>query len=336
MAAVKYLARRVCTVIADDLTGACDAGLQFVNAGFATDVWLSAPGKCDSEVMVLDTNTRQMPTDGDAVQAVQRAFEQAAGSVVFKKIDSTLKGHVAAELAAALAARPHAAVILTPAYPEMGRTVVDGQLRIRGEVARDVIGTLGVPAVHVGTRNVTERICAGLARGARVFAADAVTRDDLRAVGDALRAMNHEFVWVGSAGLAQELARHMGAKRSLTVAARLAVKSVLVVVGSTNSVTERQVQQLRDGDAQIVRVQRGRAVELKADVGGIIVCGGDTARLLCETIAATHIRLGGEVATGIPWGIIRSGQFAGVPIVTKAGGFGEPDALVAAVRFLRQ
>jgi D-threonate/D-erythronate kinase len=43
---------------------------------------------------------------------------------------------------------------------------------------------------------------------------------------------------------------------------------------------------------------------------------------------------GGDVAPGIPWGTLIGGARPGLPIVTKAGSFGDDDALLLAVRFL--
>jgi uncharacterized protein YgbK (DUF1537 family) len=47
------------------------------------------------------------------------------------------------------------------------------------------------------------------------------------------------------------------------------------------------------------------------------------------------MRLYGEVDAGMPWGRLIGGPADGLPVVTKAGGFGGDDALVQAVSFLR-
>jgi uncharacterized protein YgbK (DUF1537 family) len=67
---------------------------------------------------------------------------------------------------------------------------------------------------------------------------------------------------------------------------------------------------------------------------GLVVAGGATARCLFERLGASGVHLLGEVAPGIPRGRVVGGVWADVPIVTKAGGFGAPNALLDAVRAL--
>jgi uncharacterized protein YgbK (DUF1537 family) len=47
------------------------------------------------------------------------------------------------------------------------------------------------------------------------------------------------------------------------------------------------------------------------------------------------VQLRGEIEPGLPWGQLVGGQAAGLPVATKAGGFGTPEAFVRAARFLR-
>ena len=61
----------------------------------------------------------------------------------------------------------------------------------------------------------------------------------------------------------------------------------------------------------------------------------DGARALADALGATGISLTGEVAPGIPDGTLSGGRLHGHRIVTKAGGFGAPDALLTAVAAVR-
>jgi uncharacterized protein YgbK (DUF1537 family) len=69
----------------------------------------------------------------------------------------------------------------------------------------------------------------------------------------------------------------------------------------------------------------------RGDVSRLIVTGGDGARALFEALNATGIELRDEVATGVPIGTLVGGPAHGMTVVTKAGGFGDPDALVLAL-----
>jgi uncharacterized protein YgbK (DUF1537 family) len=63
-------------------------------------------------------------------------------------------------------------------------------------------------------------------------------------------------------------------------------------------------------------------------IAAMVLSGGDTATAACKALGIDSIQLMDEIAPGIPWGIFRGGSFDGLPVATKAGGFGGPDALL--------
>lgn len=65
-------------------------------------------------------------------------------------------------------------------------------------------------------------------------------------------------------------------------------------------------------------------------VGGLVVTGGDGARAVLEVLGATGLRLHDEIVSGVPRSRILGGKADGLPMVTKAGGFGEEDVLLLA------
>jgi uncharacterized protein YgbK (DUF1537 family) len=67
----------------------------------------------------------------------------------------------------------------------------------------------------------------------------------------------------------------------------------------------------------------------------MILTGGDVAGAVCDRLEVDAIWLGGEVLPAIPWGTLAGGQRPGLPIVTKAGSFGDEQAMVEAARFLQ-
>ncbi|MCJ7549474.1 MAG: hypothetical protein MUQ30_07315, partial [Anaerolineae bacterium] len=70
------------------------------------------------------------------------------------------------------------------------------------------------------------------------------------------------------------------------------------------------------------------------DLAGLVLTGGDAAIAVGRALGATAMRLRGEVEPGVPWGQLIGGGWDGLGVVTKAGGFGNADTLVSAVRFL--
>src|SRR5579884_1023372 len=121
-------------VIADDLTGACDAAVTFRRRGMETmvavnDGIIGRAGK----VLGLSTDSRDL----GAAEAEARIRSAAAQfterpRVLFKKIDSLLRGNPGWEVRAALGAFGCEVALLTPAFPEMHRIVRNGLLYLEG------------------------------------------------------------------------------------------------------------------------------------------------------------------------------------------------------------
>ena len=68
---------------------------------------------------------------------------------------------------------------------------------------------------------------------------------------------------------------------------------------------------------------------------GLVLTGGDVAAGGDRRLGAEAIVLGGEVRPAIPWGVLQSPMIPGCRVVTKAGSFGDPEALLACVTFLQ-
>lgn len=66
----------------------------------------------------------------------------------------------------------------------------------------------------------------------------------------------------------------------------------------------------------------------------MILTGGDVAATVCSRLEAEAIWLGGEALPAIPWGTLHGGLRSGLPIVTKAGSFGDDSAMIDALAFL--
>ena len=140
-------------IVADDLTGAADCGVACTAAGVSTVVVLNDATRArdlNAEAIAFDADTRHQ-TSEQASAATERAVRQlcSVGStrVLYKKIDSTLRGNFAIEIAAARnaasdllfnppgrnqAALAHPLAIVAPAFPVAGRTTIAGRMFVRG------------------------------------------------------------------------------------------------------------------------------------------------------------------------------------------------------------
>jgi uncharacterized protein YgbK (DUF1537 family) len=93
----------------------------------------------------------------------------------------------------------------------------------------------------------------------------------------------------------------------------------------------------RPGGPRVLRSLAGtvREVLSTTPVKGLVIVGGDTAQAVFRALRASGLVLVGEVAPGVPYGRLLGGPCAGLPTVTKAGGFGADTALVEGLRFLQ-
>ena len=307
-------------MLADDLTGACDAGVQFAQRGFSTIVWLDPEPRQPADLTVITTNSRNDPPDEARrkVEAARRALPQ----LVFKKIDSTLYGNLVPEIDAALDAYSFAEAWLAPAFPAQGRRVIDGWLEVAGSDRR-----LHLPVL--------------LGAHPRIRWFDAATQDDLARIARLAFSTDPRPLQVGSAGLAIEVAALLAVAQAVSPvrqtlhAVGQAVSpvqqplqgAILFVIGSTNPVTMAQVDYLESHhpEAEVTTV----AGLLKhSRIRALVLSGGDTAMEVCRALGVTGIRLEREILPGIPRGALIGGACDGVTLVTKAGGFGAVDALL--------
>lgn len=245
-------------VIADDLTGAADTGVQFRKWGFSVGVQIGldalGSGPQRAEIIVVDTESRFDPPE-EAYAKVREAAENLVSAGVdriYKKVDSTLRGNLGAELDAAMDASGADMAFMAPAYPANGRTTVDGHQLIHGapigetEYAREMgvkeahittlvgaqsrrkIGQIGLETVRKGVEALRSRVDALKGEGVEIIVFDAAAEKDLSVIAAGARDVR---TISGSAGLASELPPGLGLR---------SFKPVLSICGSTRSLARLQ------------------------------------------------------------------------------------------------
>jgi uncharacterized protein YgbK (DUF1537 family) len=268
--------RLVLALIADDLTGASDAGVQFARRGLVTRVLfdLTSPRQAEGvEALAIDTDTRALPSDAAAarVRELARHVAAAGPTHVYKKIDSTLRGNLGAELDAVMDVFGVRVAIVAPAFPELGRTTRAGVHYLHGtpvhltEIGRDphapvressllrrlTEGTLRTPGliplelVARGSSAIRGRADQLVEQGVSLLVCDAETGSELCTIAAAF-AGERDLLWVGSAGLAEVLPEALGLPRRAPRpgGSEPAEGPVLIVAGSLSEVTLRQVAAL--------------------------------------------------------------------------------------------
>jgi len=362
-----------CVLIADDLTGACDAAAPFRRQGASAHVQLGFESRAEPQhgVLAFSTDSR----DVTAIEVKHRLRKVALHvqnlrpGIIFKKIDSTLRGNPGEEISAALEAFDCEAAVVAPAFPDMGRDVREGYLhsnRDPGWQPIHVRTLLRAQGLHDCNHVTPGAIHAALARGSRFVSLDATGNQDLETIAQETLRCGRRVLWAGSAGLASALARALfpGVAKQQAAPARQSAP-VLFAIGSDHAVTTAQVVELcgrypvrhLEGDSAspeslVTALRSGRHTILTIGrnttnlehlatlmrgsgklLSALLLSGGDTASLVCRAIAAQAIALEGEIVTGLPWGILEGGGFQRLPVATKSGAFGASNALIEVADF---
>jgi len=249
-------------LVADDLSGAaeCAAVLAMATGRPAPLLFGDAAPRAGS--YAVDTDGRESDAATAAQRtalAVRRALMQTAGErvLVYKKIDSTLRGHIAHELRALLA-EPGLfdAAVVCPVLPEQGRTLLGGVLHVRGEPLKDLRQLLETADERVASLDADDSIDEALAEGARLLAVDAEDESDLDRIAAALLHSEYRLLAVGSAGLAKALARQLlGLRTPELDLPRAATGPMVGVIGSFSPVAASQLDAIaRDSRAAVIRL----------------------------------------------------------------------------------
>jgi uncharacterized protein YgbK (DUF1537 family) len=119
-------------VVADDLTGANDTGVQFSKVGLETLVLWNLCQVYNmlkkADVVVVDTETRFAKAEAvySKVLTATRRLRESGVTLFYKKMDSMLRGNICAEVGGMIDALEEPIVLVAPAFPSHGRTTVGG------------------------------------------------------------------------------------------------------------------------------------------------------------------------------------------------------------------
>lgn len=262
-------------IIADDLSGAADCAIGFASAGLQTVVTLDPLNdKADAQVIAADTDTRRL-SPARAAERTVAAFKalHQPGQRLYKKIDSTLRGNWAAEVAAL---QPLAGLaIVAPAFPATGRTLRGGRVFVNGQPLETtdtwklenadrpadveaMLVTAGLTTAKLdletlrGNEEALAQHIAEVARsGTQALIVDAQTEDDLLTLARLTASMDQPLFWIGSGGLAREIASlpDFSEVRDAVIEPDAVEKSqapILILVGSLSGVCERQCALLKE------------------------------------------------------------------------------------------
>lgn len=338
-------------IIADDLTGALDTGTPFLFAGLSVAVAVEPEAteealRTGADIVVVNTASRSLDAKCAAAKATEAAERLVAArpGVVMKKIDSRLKGNVAAETFAVAGVLGHSGIVVAPAIPDQQRYTRQGHV-----IGRGVERPLAIAPLFAGHRGT-------------VTVADAESDGDMDMVVDGYD-WRH-FLAVGARGLGVALAGRLGRDRPRHVPFEPATRT-LFAFGSRDPITLGQMERLEASGLlnSVVNAPAGALAEKRGLVlpallrctgeitgeGGpvaerfaigvrsviddtrpemIMVGGGDTALAVFKAIGVSVLKPKGEVEPGIPWFQITDHKGRTMRCAVKSGGFGDAESLL--------
>ncbi|MWN06459.1 four-carbon acid sugar kinase family protein [Gilliamella sp. Pas-s95] len=279
-------------IVADDFTGSNDAGVQFVNKGMVVDVvfdWEKAPissnanikemkqNECD--VIVINTESRSISIE-EAQQRIKTVISNYPSlKQIYKKIDSTLRGNIGAEIETLLNVTQYKAALIIPAFPNMKRITKNGQCYIDGvELIKTEFATDPKTPIYSSSikkvieqqtdfscgeiyldavRNYTlkEQIELLLQSGNKIIIIDAETNDDLQIIVSQILPLLNQLLLVGSAGIINFIPTDK--KQNLINNEKKTTTPILVIAGSMSEKTQQQINYtVKNGDNnwQVVNV----------------------------------------------------------------------------------
>jgi uncharacterized protein YgbK (DUF1537 family) len=230
-------------IIADDLTGAADTGVQFCHF-FEETVLLpyhqlarsfEAMSPSASQALSIYTSSRAMDARAasDRVTSVGRRLSASKSTWIYKKVDSCLRGNLGAEIEAVMDTLGFELSFIAPAFPGMGRTTVNDIHQVHGtavsetEISRDpvtpvtdshlsriiaaqsryTVGHVALNFLEADEAGLQGEIDRQIRLGVKHIAFDATSQGHLDRIAHLIVSSDRRILPVGSAGLATSFGR---------------------------------------------------------------------------------------------------------------------------------
>ncbi len=273
-------------IVADDLTGANDTALQFHMQGAKTKILLDTdytPNRKDvAEVWAISSESRNCTTE-EALERVEKAVktfsERFSFEYYYKKIDSTLRGHIAVETLKMLEILDYDVSVIMPAFPQEGRITVGGYHLLKGipigrtEIAIDphspileshiptllksqldekqqnLIGTIDLKTVMNGAGPILFKIKDLINEGKKLIVADAASITDLEQIVLAIKKCDKKILPAGTAAGAQVFGKiWLADVENEREKPELKKLPKFIVSGTATQITAEQIEQLENSD----------------------------------------------------------------------------------------
>lgn len=258
-------------IIADDLTGANDTGVKLSKKGILTSVILDyeTTNLSSYNSIVIDSDTRNL-TSTDAyniVYGIAKTLKENNFDMIYKKIDSTLRGNIGSELDALKDVFNPDFIVIAPGNPSGGRVLKNGEIYLndvridKTDYGRNVINKInGHDLVNIlksqsnnksaliTASELDESLYGKISEYSKLdikyLIVDSIVDDDLELLSRLLVHTNYNILWCGSSGLINYLPNPQVKFKDNS---ELDIKDIfrnptLTIAGSFNDITLKQIK----------------------------------------------------------------------------------------------
>ena len=267
-------------IIADDLTGANDTGVQFAKKGYSTmvsileDELLDIVIPKDLDVFVIDTETRELKSKAarEKLRRILVKLNINKTDLVYKKVDSTLRGNIGNEIEEIMNILEKDICIFSPSYPSHQRITVGGYLIVQqkplglSEYSSNnldqgensfiplllkkqtsfSIGQIDLKDVLKGREAIISRIKDLYQKGNKIIVIDSTDEEHLKDIFVSGLKFDGSVLLSGSAGLANHFHSKNDKNEKLKVKIENNKCPVILIAGSRNTVMEDQIKYLKN------------------------------------------------------------------------------------------
>lgn len=283
-------------IIADDLTGATDTGVQFASKGYITSVIIYDEEKemlnlkdSENEVIVLDTETRESTTilAEKKMKKILKNLDIKENDLIYKKVDSTLRGNIGKELDIIINELNIDYCIFSPSFPEGKRITSEGRLIVediplgysdyyegelnseqasyisnileeQSEINIEVINIDILESFNFNLKKIIEEF--SIPRKS-IIIFDSIENGDLKKIMLNSRTIAGKKIFAGSAGLASYLIAGDKNKNHHSKNEMLKSERILIAAASRREIVDKQIEELKEHNVFL---------ELKFDVEAIL------------------------------------------------------------------
>jgi len=267
-------------IIADDLTGANDTGVQFAKNSYKTMVSILEDKSKnivvpdDLDVFVIDSETREAEKEiaRNRMKNILEKININKEDIVYKKVDSTLRGNVGVEIAEIMNRLDKDICIFSPSFPSHQRITVGGYLLVQqkplgfSEYSKNPlvengdnsfipfllkkqtnfsIGQIDLKEVSRGKEVILSKINELHEKGNKIIVIDSTNEVHLKDILASSLKFNGSVLFSGSAGLANHFPNIDKKKERIKINTNNK-GPIAVTVGSRNPIAMTQIEYLKE------------------------------------------------------------------------------------------